>query len=152
VKYNQMYSFFGDKSNKNISLSPKGILGFISFGGLYLCLGGLTPPPCHTWLRPTRELILINSKITALNCIGNETWQTQATEQYNREGKICTNKNKVSKYKMLTTIITIKSCINYTSYNIIVRIWESTTSLLVSWPRWTRHLRSYKMRLLILQC
>jgi len=25
---------------KNISPSPKGLMGFISFGGLYFCLGG----------------------------------------------------------------------------------------------------------------
>jgi len=29
-------------------------MGFISFGGLYFCLGGLNPPQAHAWLRPCR--------------------------------------------------------------------------------------------------
>jgi len=39
---------------KNISPSPKGLMGFILYGGLYFCFVGLSPPPpqAHAWLHP----------------------------------------------------------------------------------------------------
>jgi len=43
-------------TSKNLSPSPKELMGFISFGGLYLCLGG---GPIPGYVPGLRDLILM---------------------------------------------------------------------------------------------
>jgi len=48
------------KLANHISPSPKGLMGFILFGGLFILFGGLKPPQAHAWIRPwwpTRQCI-----------------------------------------------------------------------------------------------
>jgi len=42
----------------NISLSPKGLMGFISFGGgRYFCLGGLKPPQTKIYVSDFKHYV-----------------------------------------------------------------------------------------------